>query len=883
MTDRPSGTVTFLFTDIEGSTQLWENRSDWMAKAHARHESILRDAFAAHGGYPYKMIGDAFQVAFSSAPSAVAAAIDAQRALAAEPWGDAEIRVRMALHSGETEERDDDYVGPLLNRAARLMSAGHGGQVLLSQTTYDLVRDRLSPAVGLRDLGERRLRDLNRPERVHQVVVPGLPQDFPPLKTLDALPNNLPVQLTHFIGRERPMAEIAQLLARSRLVTLTGSGGSGKTRLALQLGGELLDTFAHGVWFVGLAPIADERGVPQAVATALGIQEIAGRPVLEAVTARIADEERLVILDNCEHLMRASAETVSSLLRASPRSKVLVTSREPLRIAGESTYRVPSLETPEPRDGPTAATLAQSEAVRLFADRAASVSSSFVLTDTNVPIVAEICRRLDGIPLAIELAAARVATLSLDKIAERLSDRFRLLARGDRLALPRQQTLRALIDWSHELLTEPERVLLRRLAAFAGGWSLDSTEAVCAGGDVDEADVLDLLANLVEKSLVVLEPGGERYRLLETIREYALERLRAAGEESEVRERHLARYLALAERATGTAGAGGDTEEAWLAVDIDYENLMAVHTWCEAPGHAEQGLRLVVALGHYWRHRGLLDQGQHLTLQALARPGAEGRTPLRCKALYELARLTFSMGRYTEAEEATRGSLEIAREIGADDSASLALRYLGGFELLRGNPAVAVAHCAEAIAIARGLTDRMPLYAALQSMAELHRHAGDLDLAEPLYEEVLVFNRAIRDPASISIQLLNLAMLHVTRGTPDRAIDRIDEAVTIAVKAGLKMACQVALDTCAGLAAARAEWAVAARLYGASASEHARTNFQLDPTDDAFLAPLVARARGALGEAVFASLEAEGRNLAYEDALAEARRWVAGLRRSPGG
>ncbi len=306
MTPRPSGTVTFLFTDIEGSTQLWEHHPEWMERAHARQEAILREAFAAHGGYPYKMIGDAFQVAFGSAPAAVAAAVEAQRGLAAEPWGGpGEIRVRMALHTGETEERGEDYVGPLLNRVARLMGAGHGGQVLLTQSTCELVRDRLPATIRLRDLGERRLRDLNRPERVHQLVVSGLRQEFPPLRTLDAHPNNLPVQLTHFIGREQAIGELTQILARSRLVTLTGSGGSGKTRLALQLGGELLDRFEHGVWFVELAPLTDEHEVPQAVATALGVEEAAERPVIEALLARVTGEERLIILDNCEHLMNA--------------------------------------------------------------------------------------------------------------------------------------------------------------------------------------------------------------------------------------------------------------------------------------------------------------------------------------------------------------------------------------------------------------------------------------------------------------------------------------------------------------------------------------------------------------------------------------------------
>ncbi|MFN7954937.1 MAG: tetratricopeptide repeat protein [bacterium] len=879
MSGRPSGTVTFLFTDIEGSTQLWEERPAWMAEAHARQEALLREAFAAHDGYPYKMIGDAFQVAFDTAPAAVAAAVAAQRALKAEPWGDAEIRVRMALHSGETEERDDDYVGPLLNRVARLTSAGHGGQVLLTQATYELVRDRLPHDVTLRDLGERRLRDLNRPERIHQLVAPDLLQDFPPLKTLDAIPNNLPVQLTHFIGREQPIAEIGQALARSRLVTLTGSGGAGKTRLALQVSGELVERFPHGVWFVELAALTSEREVPQATATALGIAVPPGRPVLDALTARIATEERLVIVDNCEHLVEAAAELVATLLAASPRSRVLATSREPLRIPGESTYRVPSLGLIDPDEGASFAELAQSEAVKLFVDRAMQVASSFALTERNAALVADVCRRLDGIPLAIELAAARASSLTLEQIAERLGDRFRLLTRGARVALKRQQTLRALIDWSHDLLTEPERALVRRLAAFAGGFSLDAAEAVCATGDVDAFDVVDLLTNLVEKSLVVHEPDRSRYRMLETIRAYALERLRESDEEAAIRDRHLDHYLAIAERAPETAHAGD--AGAWLAFDADLENLLAAHAWCdEAPRHVERGLRLVVALASYLRQRGRLEQGHRLVREALARPGAEARTALRCQALYEWMRFGFSMGRYAEAEEPARESLSIAREIGADHSAALTLRYIAGFDAVRGDLAQSRAHSDEAVAIARRLGDPETLGMTLTTAAEIHRYRGEHDVAQTLYEEVIDCWRRTNDRSSLSIGLLNLAMNEVSRGEPARAIEPTREAMALTREFDLRMTGQLVLDVCAGLAATRGEWEVTARFYGASEAERDRTDFHRDPPDESYLRPLVDRARAALGETAFTVAMNAGAERGYDEALDEAHRWIASWRSS---
>ncbi|MBK7975157.1 MAG: tetratricopeptide repeat protein [Deltaproteobacteria bacterium] len=880
MTARPSGTVTFLFTDIEGSTQLWDERAGWMARAHARQEALLREIFAAHDGYPYKMIGDAFQVAFDTAPAALAAAAEAQRALHAEAWGEAPIRVRMAIHSGETEERGDDYVGPLLNRVARLMSAGHGGQVLVTQATYELVRDRLPHGVSLRDLGEKRLRDLNRPEHVHELVIADLEHDFPALKTLDAIPNNLPVQLTHFIGRERSLAELTELLARSRLVTLTGSGGAGKTRLSLQLGGELLERFSHGVWFVELAPIADEREIAQAVATALGIVVAPGRPVLEVLAARLAGEERLVIVDNCEHVVHAAAEVVSSLLAASPRSRVIATTREPLRVPGEATYRVPSLAMVDPEEDASFAELARSEAVKLFVDRAMQVASTFTLGEHNVAVVADICRRLDGIPLAIELAAARASSLTPEQIADRLGDRFRLLTRGARVALPRQQTLRALIDWSHDLLDERERTALRRLAVFAGGFTLEAAEAVCAGGDVDGYDVVDLLTNLIEKSLVVHEPDRGRYRLLETIRAYALERLKDSGEEGAVRDLHLEHFLALAERAPETAHAGD--AGAWLAFDADLENLVTVHSWCDqAPRHVEAGLRLVVALAGYLRQRGRLDQGRRLIRQALARPGTEPRTLLRCKALYELVRFAFSMGRYAEAEGAARESLAIARELGADDSAAVVLRYLAGIEATHGNFALSREHSAEAVAIARRLGDPETLGMTLTTAAELLRYRREHDAAQPLYEEVIECWRRVDDRANTSIALLNVAMNHVGRGEPERSIGPTREALALAIEFDLRMSGQVALDVCAGLAAVRGELANAARFYGASEEERGRSDFHRDPPDEAYLRPLVDRARAALGAEAFDAAEREGRERGFDDSPPAARDWLANLAPRP--
>src|SRR5579859_796700 len=477
----PAETVIFLFTDIEGSTQMWERRQQAMQAPLARHDALLRQAVADHNGHIVKMTGDGCHAAFAGALEGALAALQAQQALAAEAWPEIApdaLRVRMGLYAGEAEARAGDYYGSSVNRAARLMSVAHGGQILISAAAADLLRDRLPHGVALRDLGEHRLKDLSRPERVLQLTAAGLRADFPPIKSLNSFMHNLPVQLTPFIGRERELVEIDRLLAGTHLLTLTGSGGTGKTRLSLQAAAALLPDFADGAWLVELAPLADPALVAQSAATALGVRETGGRPMLEALADYLRAKQLLLILDNCEHLVAACAGLAEQLLRQCPRLKILASSREALGIAGETTYPVPSLSLPAAAGGSGAEALSQSEAASLFVDRAQAALPTFALTDDNAAAVATVCRRLDGIPLAIELAAARVRLLRVDEIAARLDDRFRLLTGGSRTALPRQQTLRALIDWSYDLLTEPERALLRRLAVFAGGWTLEAAEAV---------------------------------------------------------------------------------------------------------------------------------------------------------------------------------------------------------------------------------------------------------------------------------------------------------------------------------------------------------------------------------------------------------------------
>jgi class 3 adenylate cyclase len=484
MPELPTGTVTFLFTDIEGSTRLWEQHPGAMEAALTRHDALAATVIQQHDGslVKHRGEGDSLFAVFPRATDAVAAAVALQQALRAEPWPDEiPLRVRMALHTGDAAVRDGDYFGAAVNRCARLRAVAHGGQLLLSSATQELVRDSLPEEVGFRDLGEHRLRDLARPERVYQLLHPDLPADFPLLTSLNTLPNNLPQQVTSFVGREKEMAEVRRLLTTTRLLTLTGSGGTGKTRLTLQVAADLLEGDGDGVWLVELAPLADPALVPQAVATALGIREEPGKPLDQTLVEYLRPKRLLLLLDNCEHLLSACAGLAGQILRGCPNVQIMATSREGLNIPGETTYRLPSLSLPDPRQLPsTVEGLTQYEAVKLFIDRATAAVPSFTVTNQNAPAVAQLCVRLDGIPLAIELAAARVKAMSVEQINGRIADMFRLLTGGSRTALPRQQTLRAAIDWSYDLLSEKEKILLRRLSVFAGGWTLEAVEQVCA-------------------------------------------------------------------------------------------------------------------------------------------------------------------------------------------------------------------------------------------------------------------------------------------------------------------------------------------------------------------------------------------------------------------
>lgn len=672
--------------------------------------------------------------------------------------------------------------------------------------------------------------------------------------------HNLPAQLNSFVGRESEISRVKEFLAASRLVTLTGTGGTGKTRLSLHAARELLGEFPDGVWLVELAPLSDADRVPLAVAAVLAVKEEAGRSVVEALVRYVRDRKLLLVLDNCEHLLQECAQLTKQLLQAGPSMRVLASSREALHLTGETIYPLPAL--------------AAAESARLFHDRAVAVQPAFRSEGAAGAAVADICRRLDGIPLAIELAAARVNALSAEQIAVRLSDSLRVLKGGDRTNQSRQQTLRASIDWSYDLLSIPERELLRRLAVFAGGWSLESAEAVCAGGDVQTHDVLDLLTRLVEKSLVAMNAQADRYRLLETVRQYAQELLSASGEEDSVRSRHLAFHLAMVEQAR--AALVGPKQGEWMSrLDLEGENLLSAHAWCDhAPNGAELGLKLARGTKAYWINRGLLALGHRVVVDALARPQARTRDELRCRALFDAGHLAFFMGRYVEAQRYLEESLEIARESGNRQRIAAALQPLGMACLGQGLMDDARKHLREAIAFARELGVKRDIGAAMSAMGSFHRVEGALDESQRLYDEALALLGEVGDHGGCAIVLLNLAILAVMRGKPPRARDLLSEAVEISDSIGQERIGLSTIEVCSGLAAACGEYAQAARFFGVAEAQNGSTGLHRDPADDAFLVPLIEKARARLGDGYRAAEDA-GRALAYPQALTEARAWLA--------
>jgi predicted ATPase/class 3 adenylate cyclase len=902
-------TFTFLFTDIEGSTALLRRlRESLYAQVLTDHRSVIRSGLTAHDGKEVDTQGDGLFAVFSSPSACLAAVIGMQNALEAHAWPAGEqVRVRMGIHTGEASRTATGLVGLEIHRAARVASVGYGGQILLSETAATLVRDCLPADAALKDLGVHRLKDLGRPERIFQLQAEGLQAEFPPLRSLGnpALLNNLPAQLSTFIGRDRELSEVRALLESSRMVTLTGAGGCGKTRLSLQLAAEMLDGAADGVWLVELAAVFDPDGVPSAISGALGIAPKPGRAALEALLDALSPQDMLIVLDNCEHLIDPCAKTADALLRRCPRVRLIATSREPLGINGETIYRVPSLSLPASGQGSAAPE--SSDAVALFVDRARAQGVGLMVNEETIGVVVSVCRRLDGLPLAIELAAARLRSLSLNGLHDRLDQRFRLLTGGSRTALARQQTLRAAVDWSYSLLNRAEQSLLRRLSVFAESFDLDAAEAVCGFGDIEVFDVAELLGALVDKSLVVAEPAGGalRYRLLETIRQFAAERLAEAGEDevAAVAAAHSGHYMSVAEAAT--PNLTGPDQGSWFArLDADHANLQRAARYAYGvPDGTEQFLRVIVALDRYWLARGRGGEALALLPSVLERPDARTDPVLFGRALI-VAALASAVSDIGPARRYGERAVDLARQVDDDRLLIQALSVFSTVCYFTGEAERGLPLGREAVERARPLGDSVLLAEALSGYAicadlvdptgsgklfdeaiactersgdqligsVLHNNAGvralrvgDIPAARAHLEAAARASQATGE--SIASVATNLGWVQRHDGDYDRARSSFEDALRLSRRSGERHGIAYAVLGLACLAADASEWSRACVLHGIAQAALDRTGEPWQEPEEDYRRESLAQARAHLGQEKSERAFARGMALSSDEIL----------------
>jgi predicted ATPase/class 3 adenylate cyclase len=911
----PTGTLTFLFTDIEGSTRMWERSPQAMQAALARHDELLRRAIEGHSGYVFKTFGDAFCCAFPTAPDALDAALDAQRLLLKERWDESDpLRVRMALHMGVAEERDGDYFGPPVNRVARLLSAAHGGQVLLSLPTHEMVRDQLPAGMSLADLGEHRLKDLFRPERVFQLVSPDLPSEFPPLRTLDAYRNKLPLQPTPLIGREKEVAEVCDLLRgeATRLLTLTGPGGIGKTRLALQAAADLLDDFPDGAFFAPLATLSEAELFLPAVAETLGVGESGEQPLDESLKDYLSERRLLLLVDNLEQVLGA-APAVTGLLAVAPDLKVLATSRAPLGLYGEHVYPVPPLTLPDLKRPPSLERLTQYEAVRLFVERAQAVRPDFAITNESAPAVAEICVRLDGLPLAIELAAVRIKMLPPKAMLQRLGSRLKLLTGGARDLPERQRTLRATIEWSHALLDEGEQLLFGRLAVFSGGRTLEAIEAICdAEGDLP-VEAFEGVSSLVDKSLLRQEegPGGEpRFVMLETVHEFAREKLQGSGEAEQIKRAHAQYFLTLAKEAHPELLGANQLQ--WLEkLEAEHDNMRAALSWALERNEAEVALRLGGALWWFWSVRGYYSEGRRWLEEGLAMEG-RGSPESRAMALAGAGALASQQGDLDRAQEACEEGLELLEHQARERSEAklCLLAGLGWVALQREEHGQAQQLFEEGLALSREMSDTWWLASSLLDLALVSNSRGDSERATELYEESMDLFRERGDKQNLAFCLNNLGMVAYSQGDLGRATqlteegaalfrelgargdvaiglynlgwvallqddlgraaDLYRESLSLSWDTGLNPLVQMALEGFACVAGAKGEAQRAARLWGAAQALHEAKGI---PRDTDFLAEAdtrISAVRLGMGEEAWEEAWCKGRAMTLDEAVSYA-------------
>lgn len=911
----PSGTVTFLFTDIEGSTELWDRFPDEMAGVIGRHDELVRGAIEEAGGYVFKSVGDGLFSAFVAGPPAVDAALRAQRALTREPWRVPEpLRVRMAVHSGQAQPRGGDYFGPPLNRVSRILSAGHGDQILLSKTVEPEVRHHLPDDVELEDLGMRRLKDLVEPEHLYQVVSADLRRDFPPLRTLDARPHNLPAQATSLVGREKEIAEVRALLTGgARLVTLTGPSGAGKTRLALQVAADLIDNYDDGVFLSELSELWEPELLPETILGALGHKAEGEEASLDALTSYLSEREMLLVLDNFEQLVDA-APTVSTMLGAARGLSVLVTSQAPLRLRGEHEFPVPPLSLPDSDDFSNIERLSSFEAVELFTERAHAVTPAFELNRDNAGAVVEIVRQLDGLPLAIELAAARSKLFPPRAMVDRLQSRFDFLTAGSRDLPDRQRTLRGAIAWSYELLDEDEQALFRRLSVFSGGWDLSAAETVCAD-DSPNMDVLEGLSSLIDKSLVRpihAESGEPRFALLTTIRAFGAEKLEEAADTDTWRRRHAEYFSELAgEFNPASPGPGEDLPAAARNLNANYENLRTAVEWAIDAGDSHLAVSLSVALPAVWMLVGKLDEGQRWLERILDAPGPLDEAD-QALGLNLLGRLGQIQGDNSpRVIDLFEQSLALYQELGDLSGAARALMNLGNVQSRKRAYSEACALFLESLEIYRQIDEPFGITGALMNLGDLARLEGEDERATRLFEEARDVARERDAPVSLAYALQYLATMAHLSGDLGGAARGFAESLALFEQFGARIPIAwswyyqggVALDTgevekasqlfedaltsfeemkhtpgiacvllgMALLIAKRGDVGRACRLLGAAESWSDRASAARTPVEAAAVSRLVAICGEALGPERFAVARDQGHAMTLDEAIAMAR------------
>jgi predicted ATPase/class 3 adenylate cyclase len=868
----PTGTVTFLFTDIEGSTRMLDRLGTEYPAILETHQALLRRAFSAHGGVEIATEGDSFFVVFPSAPEAVAAALEGQRALAENRWPDqATVRVRMGLHTGEGILGADNYVGVDVHRAARIAATGHGGQVVASTATVSLVERAAPEGVAFVDLGKHRLKDLPHPEHLYQVAAPGLGEEFPALRSMDARPNNLPTQLTSFVGRVAEIEEVKSLLGQTRFLTLTGPGGTGKTRLSLQVASDLLSSFVDGAFFVALAPITDPALVAPTIAASLGLRETSKHEPMDSVIDYLREKSLLLVMDNFEQVL-AAADVVGQLLTSTEAVKVLATSREPLGIHGEREYPVPPLGLPDPARLPPLEGLSQYAAVELFIERAEGVKPGFTVTKENAPAIAEISARLDGLPLAIELAAARVKVLTPEAILGRLGHSLTLLTGGARDLPARQQTLQDAIAWSYDLLDEPERRLFARLAVFVGGFSLEAAEAICNPDGELGLDTLDGVASLTNKSLLRpmdAEAGEQRFFMLETIREYAVDRLADDPGGEALRDRHADFFLDEAGRALPEL-TGADQIH-WLeSLSLEHDNFRSALGWLRARGDAERAQRLAGTLWRFWQMRGHLREGLERLTSILDMAGARDHPEARAAALEGAGGLAYWMG-LPSAKGFYEECLAIRR--GLPDRAALAeamynLSFTDVFTRKSGDRRIEEARqlLDESLAIFRELGDERGIAKALWGLGDVLYEEGNVEAAERPMREALAMHRQQGDRFGVTwdlfllgLDLIKLDRIEEARGALEESLSILGEARDISgiplVLAGLSRVSMIE---------GRKERAV--RLAGAAAAIEEEHGGGLAAINEA-VEEWESQRRAVTSEEEYERLWAEGQAMSIEEAI----------------